>query len=121
MNLYKTAIFENWTYNTPKGILNPQQLCKLPLEILDTIAIELNEQFKRSKKKSFLNNEPDEQAKLALDLILDIMETKQNQIKINQQAKANASYNEKIDKIIATKQEDNLQSLSLEELQALKK
>ena len=121
MNLYKTATKENWTFQSTKGYLTVQQLWQLSLRDLDTIAINLNTQFKQSKKKSFLDNEPDELSKLQLDLVLDIMETKQAEKVAIQTAQATASFNSKIDSLIAKKQDENLASLSIEELAKLKK
>lgn len=121
MDSYKIAIFENWTFNSPKGTLNPQQLCQLPLIALDKIAVDLNTQFKQSKKKSFLDNTPDDLAKQQLDLVLDIMKTKQNIAKANRNERAVASHNHKIDKLIKEKEEDSLKDLSIAELKALKR
>lgn len=121
MNLYKIATKENWTFQSTKGYLTVQQLWQLTLKDLDTIAVNLNTQFKQSKKKSFLDNEPDELSKLQLDLVLDIMETKQSEKASIQAAHATASFNAKIDSLIARKQEEKLSSLSIEELTKLKK
>lgn len=121
MDLYKEGVFNNWTFQSTKGILTLQQLCALPLTMLDIIAVELNTEFKQSKKKSFLDKTPDNLSKKKLDLVLDIMQTKQEVNKQAQNTKVIETNNKKIDELIAKKQEKVLEDLSIEELQALKR
>ena len=122
MNLFKEATKHNWTFQSTKGVLNVQQLWQLTPAQLNDIAMELHSQFKQSKKESFLDTtEPDTLAELQLNLVVDIIKTKQDDKLSVQSAQANKSHNNMIDDLIEKKKNAQLAEMSIKDLQAMKK
>lgn len=128
MDLYKQASRENWLFQTPKGTATVHDLWHLPLESdkvmsLNGVAISLYNSLSSTTGMSFVKSKsPADTLTLnKLELVKDIIATKESEALAAQSAKATESHNSKIDKLIAAKVEEELAGLSIEQLQALKK
>ena len=128
MDLYKQASRENWLFQTPKGTATVHDLWHLPLESdkvmsLNSVAISLYNSLSSATGMSFVKSKsPADTLTLnKLELVKDIIATKESEALAVQSAKATESHNSKIDQLIATKVEEELAGLSIEQLQALKK
>ena len=128
MDLYKQASRDNWLFQTPKGTANVHDLWHLPLESdkvmsLNSVAINLYNSLSSATGVSFVKSKsPADTLTLnKLELVKDIIATKEAEALAAQTAKATESHNNKIDQLIAAKVEEELAGLSIEQLQALKK
>lgn len=118
--MFKQASQIKLRFKTTKGDLTVEQLWDLPIEELDKLAVSLERMSKSSGAKTFLEvkTKDDEIAKLRFDIALDILNTRQKADKEAQEAQDNKRHNEKILAIMASKQDEKLNSMSIEELQA---
>ena len=128
MNYYKQATRDNWLFQTPKGTANVHDLWHLPLESdkvmsLNSVAIDLHNSLSSATGVSFVKSKsPADTLTLnKLELVKDIIATKEAEALAAQTAKATESHNSKIDQLIAAKVEQELSTMSIEQLQALKK
>ena len=128
MDLYKQASRENWLFQTPKGTATVHDLWHLPLESdkvmsLNSVAISLYNSLSSSTGMSFVKSKsPADTLTLnKLELVKDIIATKESEALAAQTAKATESHNSKIDQLIAAKVDQELATMSIEQLQALKK
>lgn len=118
MSIYKKASKQKLRVQT-----SVEQLWDLPVEDLDVLAVGLEQQYKSSGKKSFLeiDSKKDKEIKLKFDIVLDILETKVANANKAAKAYETRQHNAKIDELIAKKQEGELENKSVEELLAMKK
>ena len=128
MDLYKQASRENWLFQTPKGTATVHDLWHLPLESdkvmsLNGVAINLYNSLSSAAGMSFVKSKsPADTLTLnKLELVKDIIATKESEALAAQSAKATESHNSKIDQLIAAKVDQELATMSIEQLQALKK
>lgn len=111
-------------FQTTSGFLTVEDLWDLPLSKLNIIAKNLNKQLKTQKdEEDFLDEKSaeDTETKLKFDIVLSILETKKAENKEASESSEKKLYNQKILALIAAKQEDDLKSKSVDELQALLK
>ena len=128
MDLYKQASRDNWLFQTPKGTATVHDLWHLPLESdkvmsLNSVAISLYNSLSSADGMSFVKSKsPADTLTLnKLELVKDIIATKESEALAAQTAKATESHNSKIDQLIAAKVDQELATMSIEQLQALKK
>lgn len=121
MEIYKEAARKQLRVQTSKGPLSAEQLYTLPLSELDTLAVSLEEAYKNSKGKSFLDkkSEKDKGLKLQFDLVLDVLETKKAEQDALQKAREDKEHNEKILEVISEKQDEALKGKSVSQLKAM--
>lgn len=102
-----------------KGMLSTEQLWDLSLDELDELAVSLEIEHKQSGKKSFLakTSVKDKTAKLKFDVVLEVLNSKSNDIEAAAQAQEDKDHNKKIIALIAEKQDESLKGLSVKELQ----
>lgn len=122
--MYKKAIRKKLRFNSPKGVLNLEQVWSLKLSDLKVMIQELHAQMNKNNHSEldFLEEdtiEPDE--KLCFDILVDVYKTKQAEANASKEESEKKAYNKRIDEIIAQKQEEHLHSLSIEELEKLRK
>lgn len=122
--MYKKAIRKKLRFNSPKGVLNLEQVWSLKLSDLKVMIQELHAQMNKNNHSEldFLEEdtiEPDE--KLCFDILVDVYKTKQAEANASKEELEKKAYNKRIDEIIAQKQEEHLHSLSIEELEKLRK
>lgn len=128
MDFYKQATRENWLFPTAKGQVTTHDLWQLPLDSdkyvsLNSIAVGLYESLTSTTGMSFVKSKSpaDTLTNQKLDLVKDIIATREEENAAKVNAKAAESHNKKIDELIAKKVDDELAGLSIEQLQSLKK
>lgn len=122
--MYKKAIRKKLRFNSPKGVLNLEQVWSLKPSDLKTMIQELYQQINKDKHSEldFLEEETvDSDEKLCFDILVDVYKTKQAETNASKEEQEKRAYNKRIDEIIAQKQEEHLHSLSIEELEKLRK
>jgi hypothetical protein len=116
--MYKKAAKLKLRFNSKVGHVTTEQLFDLDVERLDAMAVALEEEYKKSGKKSFLiaSTAKDKITKLKFDIVLDVLNTKlENAAKASKSAETKA-HNNKILSLIAEKQDGELAGKSVEEL-----
>ena len=123
MSNFKEAVKSKLRISTTVGLLSVEQLWDLPLVQLDKIAIDLEEQYKESGKKSFLvsKSKKDKNIKLAFDIVLEILEDKVEERDLAAKASTVKEHNQKILSKIQEVKDKELDGLSAEELEKLLK
>lgn len=127
-NIFEQITRKGLTFSTVKGNISVQELWQLPLKgrngfDLDTVSRDLLSKVKASSEESLVEtvNNVDSDDELRLEVLKVVVNT----LKAEQEARVNAeqarSHNEKIDQLIARKQEQELEGKSVEELMAMKK
>ncbi len=119
--MYKKASKLRLRIATPQGSLTVEQLWDLPVTELDVLAVKLQEEYKESGKKSFLDKKSpkDAIAKLTFDIVLNILETKVEDAEKASKTLENKDHNQKILAIIASKEDGELQGKSIKELEKM--
>jgi len=120
MENYKELTRLKTRFTTSKGSLSVEQLWDLSVTELDSLAVSLEEQYKNSKGKSFLDKKTtkDKTLKLQFDVVLDILNTKVDEAEALRDAKEIKEHNEKINSLIKQKMDGKLAEMSIEELEA---
>lgn len=123
MENFKIATQQKLRFATVKGQLTTEQIWDLSLEQLDELAVQLQKEYEGSKGKSFLvkRTSKDKTAKLRFDIVLDILQTKVEALNEEQQAAEDRRHNEKIESLIAMKQDEELAGKSVAELKKMLK
>lgn len=124
--MYKQASKIKLRFETPKGLLNVEQLWGLKESQLKELILDAKSKLVKVEDfedLSFLDlvSKENEFDKLRFDILVDIYKTKQEAINKQKELQENKMYNAMIDEIIAEKQNESLKSLSVEELLKLKK
>lgn len=98
MDFFKQASKLKLRFATKSGLLATEQLWDLKLTDLDALAVELTEEYEKSGKKSYLTvrSVKDKTTKLKLDIVLDIMATKQEEEEVAAQKLEDKKHNDKI-------------------------
>lgn len=123
MDIYKEASRKRLRIHTKHGNLSVEQLWDLHMDDLDQLAVSLEEDFQSSGRKSFLTKENDKSAtaKLKFDVVLDILQTKIDETEKAREKSEVREHNRRIDELILRKKNEELESLSLKELEDLRK
>lgn len=125
---FEKATRLNFTFDSPKGVLQVQDLWNLPLTsgtgkaCLEDIAQGLNQQLKESNETSFFSKPPSagiEVVQEKLEIVKHIGAVRIAENEKAATARVNAEKKQKILEIIARKQDDSLAGASLEELQKM--
>lgn len=125
-DVYKFAAQHGLRFPSRRGLLVAEQLFQLPLKSqagfdLDSVARDINARLKDKSEESFVEDtsaDPEKEAlKVALDLVKDVIATKQAENRVAL-AKANkAAERKKILDAIAAKKDEKLTQSSLEDLE----
>lgn len=101
-----------------KGSISTEDLYDLGVEELDMIFKTLNREVKKSNEESLLAKKSDADTKLnvKIEIIKKIVSKKLAEIEESKNAIMKKHKNEKIMELIAQKQDENLRSLSIDEL-----
>lgn len=120
MNIFERAVREKTRFNF-KGLISVEDLWDLSLENLDAIWSNLESDLEKLPKKSLLstNTKQRDEIEFKQEIIKHIVETKKAEKLANEQAKANASKKQMVLDMIASKQNDDLKNMSIEELKKL--
>lgn len=119
--MFKEASKTRLRVNTAKGPLSVEQLWDLSIPELDTLAVKLEEEYNTSGKKSFVvkRSVKDKSAKLAFDIVLDILNTKVDEAAEEAQKREDKEHNTKILELIAEKKDESLKGKSIKQLEAM--
>jgi|ERR1035437_3241504 hypothetical protein len=122
MENYKQASKQRLRFATEKGPLSAEQLWDLDLKELNKLAVSLDNEYEKSGEKNFLSkkSEKDKTAKLKFDIVIDIMNTKQEENQKILDSKKIKEHNEKIDELIEEKKEGALRKKSVKELEGMR-
>ena len=120
MNIFERATREKTRFCF-KGLVSVEELWDLSLEYLDSLWCELESELEKLPKKSLLstNTKQRDEIEFKQEIIKHIVETKKAEKLANEQAKANASKKQTVLDMIASKQNDDLKNMSIEELKKL--
>ena len=104
-----------------KGSISTEDLYDLGVEELDMIFKTLNREVKKSNEESLLAKKSDADTKLnvKIEIIKKIVSKKLAEIEESKNAIMKKRKNEKIMELIAQKQDENLRSLSIDELKKM--
>ena len=120
MKKKEKAVREKTRFNF-KGLISVEDLWDLPLESLDSIWCTLESDLEKLPKKSLLatSTKQRDEIEFKQEIIKHIVETKKAEKLANEQAKANATKKQMVLDIIEAKQNDDLKNMSVEELKKL--
>lgn len=123
MDIFKQASKQQLRISTTRGMLTVEQLWTLSIEHLDLLAVSLQEKYETSKGKSFVRKRTikDKQVKLEFDIVLDILNTKVEEQEASQNAAEIKAHNQKIMGMIQKKQEEDLGTKSIKDLEKMLK
>lgn len=117
--MFKQASKMKLRFATSKGNLSVEDLWDLNLITLDKLAVALDEEISKSPRRSFIaeTTSKNEVAELKLDILKDIIKTKMEEKNKKDAEKQRLSEKNKLLEILAKKQNESLENLSIEELQ----
>lgn len=116
--MYKVASKMKLRFATVKGNLSVEDLWDLNLVALDKLAVAIDDEISKSPRKSFIaeTTPENEVAKLKLNILKDIIETKMKEKNDKESEKRKQSERNRLLEILAKKEEASLENLSIEEL-----
>lgn len=126
MNLFETAARKKLRFPSLKGELSVEQLWDLPLSSrmgldLDNIAKAVNKELKATEEDSFVKTSSDPlrgELQVKLDILKHIISAKQADAEQATRRQVNAQERQKLQELLARKNDQALEALSPEELQA---
>jgi hypothetical protein len=119
--MYKEALQKKLRFKTNKGMISTEDLFDLSLQNLNTLAIMLDKKISEAPKKSFIEELSAEENddELCFSIVKDVINIKLKARKDNiDKAQVNAR-NKRIAELIAKKEDEALESKSIEELRAM--
>lgn len=125
--MYKEALMIGLKFQTTVGILSVEQVFSMSTSQLSTTIRGLGQIIKDSKVGDidFLDDnvvtKEVELNELRFNILKDVYLTKMAAIKDRQAAESNKAHNKMIDNLIADKQENALKSMSIEDLEKLRR
>jgi hypothetical protein len=122
MEMYKEATRLGLRVQTTRGPLSIEQLWDLKLTELDALAVSLQEAHEKSKSKSFLDTKTvkDKGIKLQFDIVLDILNTKNEEQKAAKESARIKAHNNRIDELIAEKKDKVMEAKSIKDLEKMR-
>lgn len=125
MNLFEIATRKAFRFPSIKGELSTEQLWQLPLTSkvgvdLDTLAKGINKELKTLEEESFVatNSNPRRgDLEVKLEILKHIIAVKQADIAAATKRQANAQERQKLQELLARKNDEELSGLSKEDIQ----
>lgn len=119
-NMFEVAVRTKMRFPF-KGLISVEDLWDLSVRDLDSIFKTLNSQLKQVKEESLLEvkTKEDQELDMKIEIVKYIVRVKQEEELSRIQAKEQKEKKQKIMEILATKQDESLQNMSVEELQAM--
>ena len=125
MSMYKEASMLKLRFTTQVGVLSVEQLWDLTQSQLSTVIKNVKKVLTKDNddELSFLetNNVVDTENQLRFDILKDIYLTKKSEQERLRNIAETKEFNKKIDTLIAMKKESQLQEMTIEELEKLRK
>lgn len=126
MNLFEIATRKAYRFASLKGELTVEQLWQLPLTSrgpvdLDVLAKGINKELKDTEEESFVttNSNPHRgELQVKLDILKHIIAVKQEEAVAATKRLVNAQERQKLQELLAKKNDQALEGLSAEEIQA---
>ena len=120
VNMFELAI-RNKVRFPYKGMVSVEDLWDLSVSALDSIFKTLNSQVKQAKEESLLSikSEADTVLDLQIEIVKYIVSVKLAEKEAREKAASKREQKQKIMQIMATKQDEALQSASVEDLQKM--
>ena len=127
MNYFREAILNKYRFPSSKGELTAEQLCDLPLQSksgmdLDSVAKAVAAELSAATQGSFVTNAVQSPLKAALEakleLVKEIIAIRQSENSAKLVALQRAQERDKLQGLLAKKQDQALESLSAEEIAA---
>lgn len=124
--MYKFVAQNKVRFPSNRGLLTVENLFELPLKArdgfdLDTVARTIHTELKDLGEVSFVDvvspNPRKKQLEVALEVVLDVIKTKQDENAATRQRLEKAEKRKKILDVIAAKKDEKLSAASLEELE----
>lgn len=127
INMFEQASIQKFRFDSPKGLLNVEDLWSLPLVSgsgkanLDDIAKGLHRQLKNSDDVSFVtpSSKTDKSLQMKFDIVKYIIDVIVAENAAANDASARADKKQQILRIIANKETEELASASIEDLKKL--
>ena len=126
--MYLKAIREEYLFPTVNGNVNVVELAKMPLEKnvkhydLNEVAKTLYKSIREENELNFVSDSPaDELVKCKLNIVLDLIRIKKEELEALNNKKANKVHNDNILAIMKDNNEAKLRTMSNEELAKLLK
>lgn len=124
--MFEKAIKQKLRFDSNRGQLTTEDLWDLPLTSrnsfdLDTIAKAVNSKIKEAQEESFVkvrSNPAQDKLTLQLDILKYIIADKMQEAETKVTTVARQQQRQKLEEVLASKQDDALKGLTVEELQA---
>ena len=120
INLFEMATRKKFRFPF-KGMISVEDLWDLSVQNLDTVFKALNAEAKQAKEESLLATKSAEETILdaKIEIVKHIVKVKLEEADQRQQNAAKREQKRRLQELIATKQDEELQGKSVEELQAM--
>jgi spore cortex formation protein SpoVR/YcgB (stage V sporulation) len=121
MSLFEKAAKQKLRFNSSKGQLTVEDLFDLSLTSLDNIAKAVNRKLKDEVEESFIQKKSTASAELELqlDILKYIIEYKTSVEEANKKRAETVARKHQIEEILMRKKSQELEDLSVDELQAM--
>ena len=120
-NIFERALRAKLRFQTSRGNLTTEQLWDLGLTMLDKLAVEAQEAYEKSGKKSFLSasTAKNREDKLRFEVLKKVLLTKKDEAEAARLRRALLERRDQVVDMIARKEEHALGEKSLEDLNAV--
>lgn len=122
-NIYKRATKKKLRFKTNRGTLMAEDLFDLDLDNLDSMAVKLSKTITDQGEGSFRRKKTAPKTltddKLRLDILKDVIETREAEIDRAEAAEATRTQNQLLKNLIQEKKLEDLKGKSTEELEAM--
>jgi hypothetical protein len=122
MNIFEAASRGKFIYHTNRGVLNTSDLWDLSLEVLDSMAIGMKKQLKEVEEESFIKTKRKTKAILEeetkFEIVKHIITVKLAEKEARKVAKDKKAEKARLLSLLAKKQDEKLEGMSEEELNA---
>lgn len=116
MELFAIATRNKVRFSTIKGVLSTEDLWSLTLEQLNTIAIGLNKELKETEVSFISSTKTNDLLKLKFDVVKFIIDVKLAEKEEKKDKAEKAAKKQQLLELINNKENETLQSLSIDEL-----
>lgn len=124
-NIFEQASRIKLRFDTTHGKLSTEELWDLPLQhanenklTLDSIAVALHKKLEGTGESFVKSAKKDSVLQLSFDIVISMIETRQNEIEAKTQAKRVETEISKISEALAKKKDSALEGMSVEALEA---
>lgn len=119
-NLFEIATRQRFRFPF-KGVISTEDLWVLPLKELDLIFKTLNAELKQVKEESLLKTktQQDEELDMRIQIVKYIVQTKLTEEELRMKTKEKKEQKQKLLELLASKEDEDLQNKSKEEIQKM--